>query len=137
MKTGDAILQPRVPSWIRLANAELALSRLTHLRDLIAAPANARAMLSRMCGHSSSEEEDDIEVMASISSADVGDPDLGISLSTFINTLVDAAVGLLSKDELKAGIKAFVAARVDEGEDRAAAHAGAKSIVEGFRTSLH
>ena len=90
-----------------------------------------------MCGHSSSEEEDDIEVVASISSADVGDPDLGISLLTFINILADAAVGLLSKDELKAGIKAFVAARMDEGEDRAAAHAEAKSIVEDLRKSLH
>ena len=52
-------------------------------------------------------------------------------LSTFINTV--AATGLSSKEELNVCIKAFVVARVDEGEDRVAAHAEAKSIAEEFR----
>ena len=70
--------------------------------------------------------------LAGESSADV---DLGITLSIFINTVAEAGVVLLNKEELKAGINAFVLKRVDEGEDRAAAHAEARSIVGDFRRS--
>ena len=54
---------PAEASWVRLASAELARSRLAHLRNIRAAPASARSMVSRTAGHSSSSEEEDVTEM--------------------------------------------------------------------------
>ena len=53
------IPQPVDASWIRLANVELALSRQSLLRELVAAPASVRAMLGRSDGHSSDDDDED------------------------------------------------------------------------------
>ena len=64
----DAILQPSQGSWQRLVYAELALSRLARLREIFAAPASARAMIGRIDGHYSSDEdeEDGTDALASV-----------------------------------------------------------------------
>ena len=48
--------------WVRSVSAELARNRLAHLRGIYAAPASVRSMVSRKAGHSSSEEEDKMEM---------------------------------------------------------------------------
>jgi hypothetical protein len=64
--TCSVILLPIEGSWFRMASAELARSRLRHLRDLNAAPASARAMVGRTDGHSSSEEDDEASIVNTV-----------------------------------------------------------------------
>ena len=148
----DYSLQPAEASWGRLAISKLGLSRIVHLRELVAAPASGRAMVSRTNGHSSEEyEEDGMDdlgqmvdtttepVKSTADNDDEGSEALELvrkedpALATFLVSMYEAVgAAPVDRQTMKRHCNEFMRARMAEGDDRAAAKAEALGIMKDF-----